>query len=230
MTRSLCSSRKWVACCLCVLALLVSACAPTPSEGTATPTPTPTAGAVANPTRTPTVVAGDMGSGSGETPVAEPTDTPDPSATPSPTPSPCEGVSGGIEVRVLVGPAAAVGLETHAVGTVPFTVGTAQSIYAVSGGGHISFSDVLSEDEIHYDVSFEADVVFDGTCDMGPGGAQLLLGVGMVWDQIVHVTAEDFDETYSQAGENEKDVTLPLIDGASADVDEGMEIVLRLDR
>ncbi len=64
MTRSLCSSRKWVACCLCVLALLVRR---VPHRGgTATPTPTPTAGAVANPTRTPTVAAGDMGPARGD--------------------------------------------------------------------------------------------------------------------------------------------------------------------
>ncbi|MCU0522135.1 MAG: hypothetical protein MUF84_15760 [Anaerolineae bacterium] len=210
-----------------LLCLFAVACAPDTLDATPTPTFTVTPAMPAS-TSTPSA-AGGSGSAGDATATLAPTATPEPSPTASPTPSPCEGVSGSLEVRALVGPAAAVGLTTHAVGTIPFTVGTAQSPYAVSGGDHISFSDVLSEDDIHYDVSFEADVAFDGTCDLGPGGAQLLLGLEMVWDQIVNVTAEDFDETYANSGEESENLILPLIDGTSASLGgEGLEVVLHL--
>lgn len=199
----------------------------------ATPTPTST---VTPPwdTPVPTATSGAAGGGNAGAPTVTPppTATAAPSPTPSPTASPCEGVSGNLEVRVLVGPAAAVGLETHAVGSIPFSVSPEGPPFAVDAGGHISFHDVLSEDEIHYDVSFEADVSFDGVCEIGPGGAQLLLGLVMAWDQVVEVTAEDFHEVYPADGENAADLTLPLIDGATASVGggEGMEVVLRLGR
>lgn len=210
--------------------LLLTACGGTqvkPVSSSPTPTPTPLP-AAQRPTSTPEAVG--SGPSDAPTPTLAPTATSTTSPTPSPTLSPCDGLTGHLEVRILVGPAAAVGLETHAVGSIPFTINSGRTPYSVSGGDHISFHDVLSEDDIHYDVSFEADVVFEGTCEGGPGGTQLLLGLEMAWDQVVVVTAEDFHRTYPKSGENAANVTLPLIDGASASMGggEGMEVVLRL--
>jgi hypothetical protein len=184
------------------------------------------------PLLTATSAASGTGAGAGPTSTLLPTQTEFPSPTPSATASPCAGRSGSLEVRVLVGPASAVGLETHAVGAIPFTVSSEGPPYTVDAADHISFHDVLSDDEIHYDVSFEADVTFDGVCEIGPGGAELVLGLAMAWDQVVEVTAEDFHEVYPASGENAADLTLPLIDGATASVGggEGMEVVLRLGR
>lgn len=210
---------------LVILVLAVAACSPGTQAETLTPTPTvttlPTGG-----TPTPTAVTGQPAPTSQPTPTSSATPTP----TLSPTPSPCEGLSGAIEVRLLVGPGAAVGLESHAVGNVPFTVTSGGSPFGVDGGGHITYHEVLSEDDIHYDVSFAADVVIGGTCVDAPGETpHLELRVGMAWDQVVEVTAEDFHRVYPVSGNESANINLLLIDGDSAFIGGGsMELVLRL--
>jgi hypothetical protein len=139
-------------------------------------------------------------------------------------------LSGAIEVQIPVGPAAAVGLETHAVGEVPFQVTTGGPPYGVEGGGHISFHDVLIDDEITYDVVFEADIVFDGSCEDSPGNMKLELDFDMAWNQVVEVTAPDFHEVYPVAGDEAVMITFPLIDGATASAGENSLLVLRLGR
>jgi hypothetical protein len=166
-------------------------------------------------------------------PTVELTVEPTVEATVEPTAqtSPCEGLSASLEVKVLVGPAAAVGLETHGVGSVPLSVTSGGPPYGVEGGGHISYHDVLTQDEIEYDVTFDADVAFDGTCEDTPGSTQLVLDLDMSWNQVVEVTARDFHGVYPVAGDNAAIVTLPLIDGATASVGgEGMEVMLHLGR
>ncbi len=54
----------------------------------------------------------------------------------------CEGLSGSLEMQVLAGPAAAVGMEPYAIGDIPFSV-TADG--AIQGGGTISYQQVLEE-------------------------------------------------------------------------------------
>ena len=213
---------------LAVVSLAIATLMCGPGPGRTTPTPTLTA----TPTQK-SPQATDIPDG-GVNPAEvtkEPTGEPTIEVTVTPTdePSPCEGLSGSIEVRALVGPAAAVGLETHAMGSVPFSVTSGGPPYGVEGGGHISFHDQLTEDEIVYDVTFEADIALDGTCEDAPGSMQLVLDLDMAWSQVVEVTAPDFHQVYPVAGDNAAIVTFPLIDGASANIGgEGMELVLLL--
>lgn len=208
------------------LAISMVMCGPGPSGITPTPTPTATPTPSQESPQATLIIPG-----GGTSPTKEPTREPTVEVTAIPTdePSPCEGLSGSIEVRILVGPAAVVGLETHAVGSVPFSVTPGGPPYGVEGGGHISFHDQLIEDEIVYDVTFEADIALDGTCEDTPGSMQLVLDLDMAWNQVVEVTAPDFHQVYPMAGDHAVIVTLPLIDGASASVGgEDMEVVLRL--
>jgi hypothetical protein len=233
------SSNVWLL--LAGVGLVISMVVCRPGGAEPTPTPTPT-----SPSPTATTDTGDSLSPSAEettvpptkpivvptdTPTAEPTATPTvtPTASPTATPSPCEGLSGELEVRILVGPAAAVGLETHGVGSVPFSVTSGGPPYGVEGGGNISYHDILIEDEINYDVTFEATIALDGTCEDTPGSVQLVLDLDMAWNQTVEVTAPDFHQVYPIAGDNAVIITLPLIEGATASIgDEGAEVVLHL--
>jgi cytoskeletal protein RodZ len=208
------------------------------SEDVPTATPTPTL----TPTSQPPTATADSGGSSTPSeeetteptsePIVVPTATPTATSTASPTatPSPCEGLNGELEVRILVGPAAAVGLETHGVGSVPFSVTSGGAPYGVEGGGNISYHEILVEDEINYDVTFDTTIAVDGTCEDTPGSMQLALDLDMDWNQVVEVTARDFHEVYPVAGNNAVIVTLPLIDGATASVGEGAEVVLHLNQ
>jgi hypothetical protein len=208
------------------LAIATVMCGPGPNGVTPTPTLTTT------PTQKSPQATDIPGGGVSPTEVTkEPTLEPTVEVTVTPTdePSPCEGLSGSIQVRALVGPAAAVGLETHAMGSVPFSVTSGGPPYGVEGGGHISFHDQLIEDEIVYDVTFDADIALDGTCEDTPGSMQLILDLDMAWSQVVEVTAPDFHQIYPLAGDNAAIVTFPLINGASTNIGgEGMELVLLL--
>lgn len=214
-----------------VMVFCLAACGIETQEGMATPTLTPTT--VALPvleTPTPTAVSSQPQPTSAPTVTASPIPSPTPIPTSTPTPSACEGLSGAIEVRLMVGPGAAVGLETHAVGSVPFTVTSGGPPFGVAGSDHISYHEVLSEDEINYDVSFEADVIISGTCVDAPGETpHMELNVDMGWNQVVEVTARDFHRVYPTSGNNSAPINLLLIDGDSAFVGGGsMELVLRL--
>jgi hypothetical protein len=214
---------------LAIVGLVVSMVMCGPGGGEATSTLTPTLTATLYPPGATDSPGGPGPSGGTATPTVE--SIVGPTVEPTAETSPCEGLSASLEVKVLVGPAAAVGLETHGVGSVPLSVTSGGPPYGVEGGGHISYHEVLTEDEIEYDVTFEADVVFDGTCEDTPGSTQLVLDLDMAWNQVVEVTAPDFHQVYPVAGDNTAIVTLPLIDGATASVGgEGMEVVLHLGR
>ncbi len=217
---------------LAIVGLVVSMvmCGPGGGEATSTLTPTPTLTATLYPPGATDSPGGPGPGGGTATPTVE--SIVGPTVEPTAETSPCESLSASLEVKVLVGPAAVVGLETHAVGSVPFVVTSGGPPYGVEGGGHISYHDVLVEDEINYDVTFEADVALDGSCEDTPGSTQLVLDLDMNWNQVVEVTAPDFHGVYPVAGDNTAIVTLPLIDGASASVGgEGMvEVVLHLGR
>jgi hypothetical protein len=190
-------------------------CSPVADEATLTPTPTPTS--------TPTP--------SSEEPVQSPSPTPTEvlaggAAVPAPsTPaaSPCDGLSGAIEVRVLVGPAAAVGLEPFSVGSVDFTVSSDGAPYVVEGQGHISYEDMLTEVWGTYEVTLDLDITISGEC--GEGGLDVVLD--QVGEQFVVVDAEDFHGEYPWAGEHSSSVVFPLEDGATVE-GEGWAFVLHL--
>ena len=204
---------SWKLFILLCLAALLAACGgtPTPEAGTASPSPTsePSA-ATATPTPTPTAE-----------PVVIP-DTPTPSVV-----SRCQGLSGTLEVQVLVGPAEAVGLEPVAVGDVPFAVTTEQPPYLVQGQAPITYEAVLEEEWGTYTVNLDLDMAVSGECSGEDGGEQLDLLLEMRGEQMVEVQAEGFHGKYPWSGTQARDLAFPLEEGASAE-GEGWVVVLHL--
>ena len=217
------------------LAFSMAACCPkppappdqaTPTAGSATskppgsPTPTPTLAprgptpevteVPGSPTPTPTLVPGRTGP-----------------SQPEPSSNPCVGVSGDIEVRVLVGPADAAGLEPLAVGEIPFAVVTDEAPYIVEGAGHISYADILVEEWGTYEVTLDLDNTVSGECVGGADGAQLNVTVVSSGQQMVEVDGEDFHGEYPWSGTNSFDLTFPVVEGATAE-GEGWAFVLHL--
>ena len=213
---------------LCLVALL-AACGgtPAPEAGTASGPPadepveaTATAvatvpaaeAATATPTPTPTPTAGPM----------EAPPTPTPSVT-----SRCQGLSGALEVQVLVGPAEVVGLEPVAVGEVPFAVTTEQPPYYVEGQAPISYEAVLEEEWGTYSVNMDLDMAVSGECSGEDGSEQLDLLLEMSGEQMVEVQAEGFHGKYPWSGTQARDLAFPLEEGAAAE-GEGWVVVLHL--
>ena len=205
-----------VAVVLLVLCILACGRNPRPEQATDTHTLTPTDEAVDSPadptqTPTPTPVVG-PGSGVTETPPPE---------------SGCAGLSGSLEMRVLVGPSDAVGLEPHAVGSIPFSVTSDAPPYLAQGGGPITYADVLVEEWGTYEVTMNLQITIMGECIGGAGEEELHLTVEMTGEQMVEVTAEGFHGEYPWAGTQTRDLVFPLVEGASAG-GEGWDMVLHL--
>jgi hypothetical protein len=165
---------------------------------------------------------------------ATPTPTPVPGGggLPSPTPSqpsPCQGLGGQLEMRVLAGPAEAVGMEPFAVGSVPFQVASDASPYSIQGGSSIAYDEVLVRDWGTYEVSMDLDVTVAGTCEEAAEQAQLALQMTITGDQMVIVTAEGFQGEYPWSGSHTIQARLPAEEGATV-TGEGWEFVLHLNR
>ncbi len=191
--------------------------------------PTPTLMATAEPaaTATPTPEMPEPGAD----PTSTPTPTPAPPVEgpdePEPPTSPCAGLSGEIEMRILVGPADAVGLEPEAVGSIPFAVTTDEEPYLVQGAGPISFADILTEEWGTYEVTMNLQNTISGECVAGADGGQLVLLLEMSGDQLVVVTADGFAQQYPWAGTHAFELNFPLVEGSSID-GEGYSFVLHL--
>lgn len=173
--------------------------------------------------------------------VRSPEDEVDPTLTPTPTPTPgsgglptlvaassqCKGLSGEIEVQVLVGPAEAAGLEPVAVGDIPIDVISETPPYVVEGGGIVSYEAVLEKEWGTYAVTMDMEIVVEGECEGTEGEEKLRLRLEMSGEQMVEVEAEGFHGEYPWAGEQEFEVEFPLEDGATVE-GEGWAFVLHL--
>lgn len=195
----------------------------TPAEETAAPTATSEAEEPASPTPT---------SEAEEPATLTPTPTSTPASasagTPLPAASRCAGLAGQLEIQVLVGPAAAAGLEPVAVGDVPFAVTTSQSPYPVEGQGPISYEDILGAEWGTYAVTMDLDIAVQGECSGPVGDERLDLVLQMTGEQLFVVDAGDFHGEYPWAGEHSLNLTFPLEEGAMAQ-GEGWVVVLHLD-
>jgi hypothetical protein len=162
-------------------------------------------------------------------PTATPTHTPIPSIllTPTPLDNPCAGLNGEIEVKVLVGPADAVGLEPHAVGSVPFSNTNDKPPYLVQGAGSINYAETLVEQWGTYDVSMEMQLTVAGECSSAGEKAELQLALEMSGNQLVVVTSQGFSGEYPWSGTHHFDLAFPLEEGATID-GEGYSFVLHL--
>lgn len=220
-----------------LLVLLLAACGASPTADVKEATATPDAGpgespASPTPTFTPTHTP---------TPVAVVTEEPPPTDTPTPTPLPpaaghstptvppsrCAGLSGTLEMQVLVGPADAAGMEPVAVGNAPFSVAASQPPYLIQGGGPISYDDMATFDWGTYSVSLSMDTTISGECTGSGGSEALNLVLEGTGEQLLVVDAAKFHGEYPWEGTNRFDLTYPLQDGALVQ-GEGYVFVLRL--
>lgn len=175
-----------------------------------------------------------MGCGPTAKPALTPTLTPTPTVvaqqviTPSPRPeSRCNNLSGTLEIKVLVGPAEAAGLEPVAVGEIPFSVQHESGTYAVQGGGPISYHEVLEKEWGTYTVNLEMEAAIAGQCVGDSGSEELHLTVQMSGEQLVEVRSSGFSGDYPWSGTTTNDLVFPLEDGSSQ-TGEGWEMVLHL--
>lgn len=239
--------RRWLSLLLVALVCVVAACGstPTPGAGEATSAPPPEpAQPTASPTATATPTTAERASPTAAltatptSPDTEPgTPSPTPSATPTPMaggpitatpkPSACEGLRGELEVQILVGPADAVGLEPHAVGTIPFSVTSSEPPYLIQGGGPISYDRTLEEEWGTYQVTLDLAFTIEGECVADEGDGHLHMVVEMTGEQMVEVTAEGFHGEYPWAGSHTRTLDFPIVEGATAE-GEGWRFVLHL--
>jgi len=191
---------------LLALVLLTIGCSlPGLTEDSATETPA----AVEKATPTPTVISGN----------AEPVQSTEDSR--------CKGLSGQVEILVLVGPAEAVGLEPFAVGSAPFHTTGDSSPYPVEGGGPIKYNDILIKEWGTYEVSFQMDTIITGECTGEPQNEVLSLALEANGEQNVIVDAEGFQGEYPWSGSHSFNLEFPLVEGASVD-GEGYQFILHL--
>ena len=142
--------------------------------------------------------------------------------------SKCEGLSGAVEMQVLVGPAEAVGLEPVAVGTIPFAVTSAGGVYLAEGGGSVQYEDVLEQQWGTYSVRLDQQAEVSGECSGDGSSAILDLVLTVSGDQMVEVRAEGFSGDYPWSGTHEFSLSFPAEEGASAE-GEGWVFVLHVD-
>lgn len=141
----------------------------------------------------------------------------------------CAGLTGEIEMQVLVGPSEAVGMDPVAVGRIPFTVAEESGVHRVQGGGPLLFENQVFEAEWGtYTVTFAADNDVTGTCRTDDAGPVLALRIVSDGEQLVSVRADGVQADYPWEGRRTLDVTLPAADEAAAG-GEGWSVVLHID-
>jgi hypothetical protein len=193
--------------------IVTSACNPSPNIS-ATPTPTikPTSTIKITPTVTPS-----------------PTITIGNSNLPSPSSNQCEGLSGELEMQVLVGPADAVGLEPVAIGSIPFTVITEGDTFAVEGNGAIAYQETLEKEWGTYTVEFDLEAVIDGDCQGDEQIGVLNMIVETSGEQFVEISSEGYQGEFPWAGSQEFELSFPIEEGAAAE-GEGWTFLLHLNK
>jgi hypothetical protein len=136
-------------------------------------------------------------------------------ASPTSEENPCEGLSGSLEMMILVGPSDAVGLEPVAVGDLPFSVVSEGRPYLVEGGGNLNYEDMLTAEWGTYTVTMDMLAEVSGEC-VPDGQGSLELNVTAQGEQLVEVEAEGFHGEYPWEGEQSLELAFPLEDGAQA--------------
>ena len=225
---------KWpVLLAVVMLVLSLTACGAPPTAEVQEATAIPDAGAdepPASPTPAHTATPVDVVTAE-PTPTDTPTPTPAPlpaaERTPTTPPSRCDGLSGTLELQVLVGPAEAAGMEPVAVGNAPFSVVASEPPYLVQGGGPVSYDEEATFDWGTYSVSLSMDTMISGECTGSSGGETLSLVLEATGEQLLVVDASGFHGEYPWEGTNRFDLAFPLQDGAVVE-GEGYVFVLHL--
>jgi hypothetical protein len=139
----------------------------------------------------------------------------------------CNGLSGKLEMQILVGPAEAVGMSPVTVGDIPFTVVKTENVYLVEGEGLVSYQETMGQVWGTYSVSLEMDSKVEGVCVGDSGDEQLNLTVVGTGEQMVEVRADGFQGDYPWSGTRTLDLNFPLADGAQVE-GEGWKFILHL--
>ena len=137
----------------------------------------------------------------------------------------CEGLSAQLEVFVMAGPGAAVGLEPFAIGNFPLLVTNQNGTYVVSGGDPASYYEILTRDWGTYEVFMDLDIEITGTCIPTSNPNDLDLTVTMNGSQNVIVEAEGLSGEYPWEGAANVSMVLPITEGATAS-GEGWKCIL----
>jgi hypothetical protein len=149
--------------------------------------------------------------------------------TPTAGNSRCEGLSGEIEMQVLVGPAEVVGLEPVAIGRIPFSVVSEGGVHTVQGGGSLSYEDVLAKEWGTYSVFFDMQAAVSGTCETDEHSGVLDLTIETIGEQMVEIQAEGYSGYFPWSGTQTFPLSFPIEEGASAE-GEGWAFVLHLNQ
>jgi len=141
----------------------------------------------------------------------------------------CDGLTGSLELQILVGPSDAVGLEPYAVGEIPFAVVADGESYKLEGGGPLNYNEEILESEWGtFTVKFQTDTVISGTCVFIEDVEALNINLVAIGEQMVEVRAEGFQMDYPWSGTPELAVSFPLEEGARQE-GEGWVLILHLD-
>lgn len=178
---------------LCLLLWVLPSCSSPASTNQTMDEPT---AAVATATHTPTIA-----------PVEISTNTPA-------RDDPCKGLEGDIEVKILVGPASAVGLKPLAVGSVPFSVISEAVPFQVEGSGTIDYQNVLAEEWGTYTVSMNMEMQISGECVNDSTAPQLNLTITGSGEQLTEINVDGSIQQYPRSGTNVIEVNFPLQVGA----------------
>jgi len=143
--------------------------------------------------------------------------------------NPCEGLTGTLEMQLLVGPSEAVGLTPYTFATIPFSVVKEGSVFLVQGNGPVEYyEDILEEEWGTYTVQFEGETMVSGTCVATEAPGMINFYIQMEGEQTVVIIVEGIETTYPWAGSPSVTASYPILDGAQQ-AGEGWNLILRLD-
>ncbi len=143
--------------------------------------------------------------------------------------NPCEGLTGTLEMQLLVGPSEAVGLTPITFATIPFTTISEGEVYLVQGNGPAEYyEDVLEADWGTYTVQFDGEMAISGTCVATEAPGMINFYIQMAEEQIVVIIVEGIETTYPWVGTPSVTASFSILDGAQQ-AGEGWNLILHLD-
>ena len=143
--------------------------------------------------------------------------------------NPCEGLTGTLEMQLLIGPSEAVGLTPFAFAAIPFAVVTSGNVYLVEGNGPVEYyEDTLTAEWGSYTVQFEGETAVSGTCVADSGTGALNVYLEMDGQQTVIIVVEGTETTYPWTGTPTVTASFPIANGAEFG-GEGWNLILHLD-
>ena len=147
----------------------------------------------------------------------------------SPGQNPCEGLSGAIELQVLIGPSEAVGLTPYSVGHFPFSAAQDGETFVIEGGGSFDYyEEVLEADWGSYTVRFDGEAAISGECTADEPIGMLNITLEMTGEQSVVVVVEGVETIYPWSGAPTLTISFPIEDGVQQ-AGEGWVLILHLD-